>query len=82
MSDAATAVHSVLTGTFEVAPQDLTPGATLGGLDLDSLSLAELALALQEQLGIRIAEHEAARNTTVDGLIATIEAKLAAAGAQ
>ncbi|GAA1366336.1 phosphopantetheine-binding protein [Streptomyces beijiangensis] len=82
MSDATTAVRSVLTEKFEVVPASITPEATLESLDLDSLSLAELALALQEQLGVKVEEHEAAKGTTVAELIAAIEAKLAMAGAQ
>ncbi|MEV0091250.1 phosphopantetheine-binding protein [Streptomyces sp. NPDC050738] len=82
MPDATTAVHRVLTEKFEVAPADITPDATLESLDLDSLSLAELALSLQEQLDVKVEEYEATKATTVAGLIAALQAKLALAGAQ
>ncbi|GAA1913864.1 hypothetical protein GCM10009837_43220 [Streptomyces durmitorensis] len=81
MSSIDTAIHSVLTGKFEV-PQDLIlPEATLESLDLDSLALAELALALQEELAVEVQEHEATKSTTVAGLTATLAAKRTAAGA-
>ncbi|MFD6418504.1 phosphopantetheine-binding protein [Streptomyces sp. NPDC060194] len=72
-------VKEVLSGKFEVPAGDLVPDATLGSLDLDSLSLAELALALQEELGFKVEEHEAAKDTTVGELLMTLNAKRAAA---
>ncbi len=53
MSPVQTAVTAVLTEKFEVSPEHIRPEATLESLDLDSLALAELALALQETLGSR-----------------------------
>ncbi|MER5257136.1 MULTISPECIES: phosphopantetheine-binding protein [unclassified Streptomyces] len=80
MSSVDTAVHSVLTAKFEV-PQDLIrPEATLESLDLDSLALAELALALQEELAVEVQEHEATKSTTIAGLTAALAAKRTAAG--
>ena len=81
MSPVDTAVHSVLTEKFEVLADTIRPEATLESLDLDSLSLAELALALQEELGVKIEEHEATKATTVAELTSTLNAKRAAAGA-
>ncbi|MFJ2744849.1 phosphopantetheine-binding protein [Streptomyces sp. NPDC087440] len=80
MSPVVTAVHSVLTDKFEVAADSIRPEATLESLDLDSLSLAELALALQEELGVKVEEHEATKATTVAELTSTLTAKRAAAG--
>ncbi|MEV0579435.1 MULTISPECIES: phosphopantetheine-binding protein [unclassified Streptomyces] len=81
MSPVDTAVNSVLTGKFEVVPDSIHPESTLESLDLDSLSLAELALALQEELGVKVEEHEATKTTTVAELISTLVAKRVAAGA-
>jgi acyl carrier protein len=41
------------------------------------LALAELALALQEALGVPVAEDEAAKHSTVGDLVATLNAKRA-----
>ncbi|MFG2370166.1 phosphopantetheine-binding protein [Streptomyces sp. NPDC048504] len=75
MSPAQTAVTAVLTEKFEVSAESIRPEATLESLDLDSLALAELALALQEQLGVPVAEEEAAKNSTVGELVAALNAK-------
>ncbi|MEW1828395.1 phosphopantetheine-binding protein [Streptomyces sp. NPDC088196] len=75
MSPAHTAVTAVLTEKFEVSADSIRPEATLESLDLDSLALAELALALQEQLGVPVAEEEAAKNRTVGQLVAALNAK-------
>ncbi|MEV6506666.1 phosphopantetheine-binding protein [Streptomyces sp. NPDC051642] len=75
MSPAQTAVTSVLTEKFEVSAESIRPEATLESLDLDSLALAELALALQEQLGVPVAEEEASKHSTVGELVAALNAK-------
>ncbi|WP_405949388.1 phosphopantetheine-binding protein [Streptomyces prunicolor] len=75
MSPAQTALTAVLTEKFEVSAERIRPEATLESLDLDSLALAELALALQEQLGVPVAEEETAKHSTVGGLVAALNAK-------
>ncbi|MEV7728673.1 acyl carrier protein [Streptomyces sp. NPDC087917] len=68
-------VTAVLTEKFEVSPEAVLPDATLESLDLDSVALAEPALALQEELGVKVEEHEAAKRTTVGELVAALNAK-------
>ncbi|MBX9420858.1 MULTISPECIES: acyl carrier protein [Streptomyces] len=41
---------------FEVPADRVTPGATLDQLDLDSLSLVELSLIVEERLGLAAAD--------------------------
>ncbi|MFD3558451.1 phosphopantetheine-binding protein [Streptomyces sp. NPDC058686] len=79
-SRARAAVASVLMHKFEVGPDSIRPDATLASLDLDSLALAELALALQDQLGVRVDESEATKRTTVAELSATLATRLITAG--
>ncbi|NEB76219.1 hypothetical protein G3I40_13450 [Streptomyces sp. SID14478] len=81
-SPVTSALTTVLTEKFEVDPAAVHPDATLESLDLDSLALAELALALQEELGVKVEESEATKHTTVAGLTAALSAKCAAAGAR
>ncbi|MYW66801.1 hypothetical protein GTY65_22425 [Streptomyces sp. SID8379] len=81
-SPVGSAIAAVLTEKFEVDPAAVRPDATLESLDLDSLALAELALALQEQLGVDVAESEASKQTTVAELTATLTAKHATAAAR
>ncbi|MEU6663857.1 phosphopantetheine-binding protein [Streptomyces sp. NPDC046821] len=79
---AGAAVTSVLTEKFEVSPESIRPDATLESLDLDSLALAELALALQDRLGVRVEEWEAGKRTTVGQLTATLITRQNTAGAR
>lgn len=79
-SRARTVVAAVLMEKFEVSADSIRPDATLASLDLDSLALAELALALQDQLGVRVDESEATKRTTVAELTATLATRHIAAG--
>ena len=81
MSPVHTSLHSALTAKFEVPESEIVPDASLESLGLDSLSLAELALILQEELDVKVEEHEAARGTTVGELTRTLTAKRAASAA-
>jgi acyl carrier protein len=74
-------IHGVLTATFEVPACEIVPEASLESLGLDSLSLVELALILQEELGVEVGEHETAGGTTVGGLARALAAKCAATAA-
>lgn len=78
MSPVLTSLHSTLTAKFEVPASEIVPSASLESLGLDSLSLAELALVLQEDLGVPVEEHETAGGTTVDELTRALTAKLTA----
>ena len=81
MSSAQACLHSVLSAKFAVPESEIVPSASLESLGLDSLSLAELALVLQEDLGVTVEEHETARETTVGELTRVLTAKHAAAAA-
>ncbi|MFG2477786.1 phosphopantetheine-binding protein [Streptomyces fagopyri] len=80
MSPVQSAVTAVLTEKFEVNPESIRPEATLESLDLDSLALAELALVLQEQLGVRVEEDATAKRSTVSELVAALNAERARRG--
>ncbi|MEK0100478.1 phosphopantetheine-binding protein [Streptomyces sp. A475] len=79
-SRARAAVATVLMEKFEVSADSIRPDASLASLDLDSLALAELALTLQERLGVRVDESEATQRTTVAELTATLAARQITAG--
>ena len=50
------AVASVLTEQFNVAPERVTPDATLDSLGLDSLALMEFVFAIEDKFSVRIPE--------------------------
>ncbi|WNV88951.1 phosphopantetheine-binding protein [Umezawaea sp. Da 62-37] len=79
MTSTDAVLFDLLTTKFDVPEQEVVPEATMEELDIDSLALAELALALQERTGVEVEDHEAGRGTTVAELTATLAAKRAAA---
>ncbi|MGK5640619.1 acyl carrier protein [Streptomyces sp. URMC 126] len=76
MPNVATVIHRVLTDGFEVPAEAVRPQATLDSLDLDSLALAEFALALQERLGVKPPADVFAKSSTIAQLSASLEALL------
>jgi acyl carrier protein len=78
MPDIVTTIHRILTDGFEVPTEAIRPQATLDSLDLDSLALAEFALALQERLGVKPAADMVAKTTTIAQLAASLEASRSA----
>ncbi|MGW1195431.1 acyl carrier protein [Streptomyces sp. NPDC002536] len=65
MTDTCDIVRSILTKTFRVPDHEITPQVTLEQLQLDSLALAEFALVLQEQIGVKLDSDRAGRFTTL-----------------
>jgi acyl carrier protein len=50
--DVLRAVEKILIDTFDVPAERLRPETTFENLELDSLALAELAVLVQEELGV------------------------------
>ncbi|WP_329499287.1 acyl carrier protein [Kitasatospora herbaricolor] len=49
-------ISDCLTTEFAVAPERVTPDATLEQLQLDSLALVELSLMVEERFGVTVAD--------------------------
>ncbi len=49
-------ISDCLIKEFAVAPELVTPQATLAGLQLDSLALVELSLMVEERLGVTVTD--------------------------
>ena len=65
--------------TLKVAPDQLRPEADLvTDLGADSLAVVELMMALEERLGVRIADEEAEGVRTFGDALSLVRAKLAA----
>lgn len=56
MSDSYATLVSVLTGTFGMSEEHARSETTLESLELDSLDLLELSVAVEERAGIRLEE--------------------------
>jgi acyl carrier protein len=58
MSTVYTRLAALLADGFGVPEKDIAPEATFADLELDSISLVELALRVEEEFGVKIPEEE------------------------
>lgn len=65
-------VTAVLTGKFDVPAELVTARARFRDLDLDSLSVVELYVTLQEEHGVPLDADTATLDTTVQQLVDTL----------
>jgi acyl carrier protein len=76
MSDVYERLVNILVTRFEVEPAEAQPDVTFEDLELDSLFLVELALVVQEDLGVALDESATPRST-IGSVAELIEAQLA-----
>jgi acyl carrier protein len=48
----------LITGGFGIPEREISPQVTFGDLELDSIALVELALAVEEEFGVKIPDGE------------------------
>lgn len=77
MTDVYQQMVEILTTRFETEPEEIGPDMTFEELDLDSLFMVELALVLQKEFKIKIADEDATPRTTIAALARVIEASMA-----
>lgn len=75
MNEIMATFEEILTGTFGVPAEDVTPEATFESLGLDSLDVVELTLVIEEQLGVKIEDEELEDVRTVQDAAAKVVAK-------
>jgi acyl carrier protein len=63
-----TALRDILAGPFKVDPEKITPESTLEQLGLDSLSVVELSLILETNLGVKISDDELLDTPTIGAM--------------
>lgn len=51
-------VETILTDTFHVPEDEVSPDATFESMQLDSLDLVELTMVIEEEVGLRIEDEE------------------------
>ncbi|QKV97164.1 acyl carrier protein [Streptomyces sp. NA02950] len=61
-------LKGLLVGKLKVAEELVTPEATIEDIELDSLALVELALLIEQDLGVSVDEDELADAWTVDDI--------------
>lgn len=66
-------LRQVLQGSFEIAPERVTPDAHLfGDLELDSIDAVDLAIHVQDMTGMRIKPEDFKSVRTVGDVVATV----------
>lgn len=76
-------VREVLISTFNLSREAVTPEATLfQDLDLDSLDAIDLAVKLETETGLKLAETEFRSIRTVQDVVETIHRKMEARAAE
>ncbi|MFE2325728.1 acyl carrier protein [Streptomyces sp. NPDC059385] len=71
-------ITELLTGTLEVPPEEVRADAPMRALLEDSLMVVELAMAVEERLGVKIGEAEF-RDSTLAEFAGAVEVLRAAA---
>ncbi|GAA0437763.1 acyl carrier protein [Streptomyces luteireticuli] len=67
-----------IVNTLHDAPAELiAPGATFAQLDVDSLTLVEISMRIERDLGVTIEDNELQEDLTLDATARLIDSKLA-----
>lgn len=78
MEDVYERFVSILTDRFAIPEDQIRPDATFFELDLDSLDLVELALSVEEELGVKIEDEELENIETVQDAVDAVKNKAGA----
>ncbi|MEV6732242.1 MULTISPECIES: acyl carrier protein [unclassified Streptomyces] len=74
MTDSVTTmIIEILTGKFEIPAEEVSQGAVLEDLAVDSLALLEMSLILEKRLGVSIEEGVLASHQTIDEAARVVE---------
>jgi acyl carrier protein len=68
-------ISNLLTGRFGVPADEISGEATFNNLDLDSLTMIEMLLAVEEEFGVVIAEDEVSADNTVAAIVELIDSR-------
>ena len=58
---------------FQLDPDQIQPHSTLEDLELDSLDRVELALALDQEIGVQVSDDDLTEETTVEIVLRLID---------
>ncbi|MGW5852605.1 acyl carrier protein [Streptomyces sp. NPDC055254] len=68
------ALVGILDETFQVEPELIQAEATLAGMGLDSLAVAELAAVVEDEFGVEVTGQEVGKGATLREVVAVIDA--------
>ena len=69
LPDVEAVIRKVICGELALREKDVTLETTLGSLDADSLEIASLMQALEDELGVELEDRDFGRTTTVKQLV-------------
>ncbi|HET6357788.1 acyl carrier protein [Streptomyces sp.] len=79
MSDVYDRLIKLLAEGFGLEPAEVSPEDTLGHLELDSLALVELTVAVEEEFGVALSDDDVSQKSTLNQAAQVIEQKAGAA---
>ncbi|MFJ2022828.1 phosphopantetheine-binding protein [Streptomyces sp. NPDC087897] len=79
MNDVQDRFYSLLSAKIGVETESLTEDTTLESLDLDSLLLVEVSVAVEKEFGVVLDELQLAPERTVGEVLGTLDGQLKAA---
>jgi acyl carrier protein len=79
MSDVYERLVRLLVANFGFETDEVAPGDTFSNLELDSLALVELALTVQEEFGVDLADDDLGSENTLEQAAEVIASRLVAA---
>ncbi|MEU6018368.1 acyl carrier protein [Streptomyces sp. NPDC047515] len=71
---------AVLQYLHDAPAEQLTPDATYAGLGVDSLTMVEISMRLERELGVEVADDELSQDLSLAETVRLIESKLSADG--
>ncbi len=77
MDPTFTRFAALLTERFGVPEREISPEATFADLELDSIALVELAMAVEDEFGVKLAEDELTDEDDLARAVTLISASLA-----
>jgi acyl carrier protein len=77
MNTAYEQLVTILTKLHDAPPERISPEATFGQLDVDSMTMVEIGIHIERELGVQIGDTELQEDLTLGATAHLIEAKLA-----
>lgn len=68
-------IAGILTGRFGVPADEISGEATFIGLDLDSLAMIEMLLAVEEEFGVAISDDEVTQDHTIAAIVELFDSR-------
>ncbi|MDX3802670.1 acyl carrier protein [Streptomyces sp. AK04-3B] len=68
---------SIVTKLHDAPPHRISPDVTFAGLDVDSLTMVEISMRIERDLGVTVADNELEEDLTLEATARLIDSKLA-----